>query len=1181
MSKAFGTLYHRLWSTILVLLCLTLLPDLTAAGQEMAQNSSNTPPAPTPRDIGGPAESSLLSLSYTGALFGYYRVEPERSGLIRLRLPRQFLDQNVGSSFLLGMGDNFGPEFGASVQREFLKDKDMQGKDNLCRLRALSRKGRDKLPPEILYKDAERLPSMAECDNVGRFLMLAGYRAIVPGKEDFLYSARWLRRIAVLFHGASDPPTAEFPEVEKGQPYVFISDKMQQLIANHKHKPLMLAANLRLNFGAEATGFVLPMGIQKQPLGKQPKADGYSICPLFFAWDPLGSSPVACVSGGDRGDTVTIQMDWLRRLDSTFRGGQECDRSSNGQEPCFPVVASMNLQARKDVTFQRQLLENQAQIVLVTLGLFPEDQVSLKAPLDLLSNDEHKAFKKLENESAPLSLNTEGQLKLDALGKWIKKNCSTPDEDRCRVLNALQNSFEQLCDEATQSEKDFLFPPEARAAAIRLLLKAIASEQWNVGYTITDGILVIGVVGQGTVKVLPSANLEICTKWTPEVGKSAQTSDLGACEPHPSEPNQKKSPGGGPLTVKGRLVGAVKVGDPALAVMTVLRAAWSKKGEKSFGFDKVVVMAQMPRAEAEELAARVLSSLRKTKDYAGSSEQPHVDLILSETQPGHDSPDLELHYSRDSMIPVLVPSPAWDINPQGNGFVKPVSTATVTVATEERASGRILTNRAPARAPQKDKSYTMAQVLEQQVHELALEKPSVDLANLENFWNSCKGGEACEKSVMIQYLLQQIHRSSHADVVLLEYRDFYFGPLLTEYNKDDICDVWIKEHQSESVQGVADPEAYCHLRVALDRVLWKGDLLERVMVDGKTLKLMLATAQQESDDEETLEARDTTKQWLTTLGVTTGLPKNLSAASMGPESFTVSGISLCKSDQKGGEGPQYCINGQFVADDGAYWVATSDHLAQDTQLYKVLSGLDPRYHLKKPGLSLTREITDEVYVHGSRGASEALASAPDAQSGMRKIETYQQKRPILQLDYAKAVAGFMVRKPNTSNTQLASNFSGVADSRATTPSAQEVDFEALGRITRGLGVQNFWQYLNVGIQSDLEYDRAVAGNITGSPETVTYALNSFTSGGFLQVRLNGRRPSPRWSLVIAPYQYQQQITGNYLNFKFTTPPGQITVSTPKWNGFAQRFGTRFEFGGSFTGSYVETGPEYSECAGSA
>lgn len=1168
MLKAFITSNHGPWSTILVLLCLTSLITLTGAGSAMGQDCPDTPqPVPTSEDTRQPAGSSPLTIQYTGALFGYYRVEPDQSEA-SLCPPRQFLYQSAKFSFLLGMGDNFGPEFGASVQREFRQDTD---KDDSCKLRAPAPKGLDELPPEILYKDAKRLPSMAECDNVGRFVMRAGYRAIVPGKEDFLYSARWLRRIAVLFRGASDPKKQQkdviFPE--EGKPHVFISSEIQRKSA---HKPLMLAANLRLNFSAEGAGFELPTGIQKQPLGKQPKSDDYSICPLFFAWDPLGSSPEMCISGGDRGDTVTIQMDWLRRLDLTSRREDDCEPSPNDQDRCFPVAASMNLQARKDFTFRRQLLENEAKIVLSTLSLYGEDQVSvLKDALGTLSKD--AAFKKPESRSASLSLSTEGKSQLEALEKWIEKNCSATHEDRCRVLNALQNSFQQLCEAATQSEKDFLFPPEAREAAIRLLLKVIACEQWNVGYTISDRILLIGVVGQGIMKTLPPANLEICTKWTRELTKLAQTRDLDQCDP--SKSNDENSRGGGPLTVKGRLKGKVQVGDPVLAVTTILRAAWLRKGP-DVDFDKVVVMAQMPPSEAEELAAHIHSSLKITRDY-DSSEQPRVDLILSEAQPGHNSPDVELHYSRASLIPVLAPRPAWYINPQRNGLVEPVSTATVSVAAGEPTNGRILRNHTPVQTettPQKDKLKTMAQVLEHELYELTLQKPSIDLANFENFWSSCKGGEACENSVMIQYLLEQIHRSSHTDVVLLEYRDFYFGALLNGYDKDDICDFWVKDHKTE-LMPVADPEAYCHLHVALDRVLWKGDLSERVMVDGKTLKSMLATAQQESDDEETLEARDTTKQWLTTLGVTSALPKNLSAASMGPETFTVPGIGLCKNDQKDAKGPQYCINDQFVADDGAYWVATSDHLAQDTQLYRVLSALDPRYHLEKHGLYLTREIVDEVYVHGSR-ASEVLVSAPDAQSGMREIETYQQKRPILQLDYAKAVAGFMLRKPNTSNTELGSNFSGVADSRATTPSAQEVDFEALGRVTRGLGVQKFLQYLKVGIQSDLEYDRAVAGNITGSPETVTYPLNSFTAGGFLQIRLNGDRPSPRWSLVIAPYQYQQQVTGNYLNFKFTTPPGQITVPTPKWSGFAQRLGTRYEFGGSFTGSYIETGPEYSE-----
>ncbi len=1186
MSKPFISPSRCPWAAIVVLLCLTLLPAVTAAGQSVRQGSSNPPLAPTSRQAGVSADSLWLSLHYTGALFGYYRIEPEGSDAPPLGPPTRFHDQEPSSSFLLGMGDNFGPEFGASVQRELLENKS-------CGLPVDKfRKGRDKLPPESLYKDEDRLPSKAECDNVARFLMRAGYRAIVPGKEDFLYSARWLRRIAVLFEAAAtNPPRDKFPEVpvEKlPEPFTFISPEIQNSASYHKL--LILAANLRLNFKAEATRLDLSAGIKKQPLREQPKSNGYSTCPLFFAWDPLGSPPETCISGGDRGDTLTTQMDWLTRLDATSRHKGDCKPSSTELERCFPVAASMNLQARKDVNFRRQLLENEAQIVLATLRQFPDDQVSgLKSALELLGRD--AAFHKPENESAPLSLSPEGRNKLDGLTTWMVGKGGNVDEDLCRVVDALQITFEQLSDAAMQSEQDFLVRPEVRDAAIRLLLRAIAKEQWNVGYTISDRILVIGVVGQETMNAVSPANLEICTKWTPELGTPAITSDFAPCDPQRRKSNPENSQGLGPSIVKGRLFGTVKVGDPALAVTTILRAASLKRGEDCCGFDKVVVMAQMPRTEAEELGAHILSSLRNTsEDYAravtpngnngqhASSEHPHVDLILSEAQPGHTTAYMQLHYKRDSVIPVVTPQPAWYLNKQGDDLAEAESTATVSIA-NELESDRILTNSTPAERRNTGpdpKPDGMAQVFEKLVRELALQKPSVDLANLEDFWNSCQGGEACQNSVMIQYLLEQIHRSSHADVVLLEYRDFYFGPLLTEYANDDICEAWLKNHKTESIPGVADPKAYCHLHVALDRMLWKGDLSERVMVDGNTLKSMLATAQQESDDEQTLMTSDTTNEWLMTFGIATQLPKNLSAASMGPATFTVPGISLCKNDQKDAKGPQYCINARPLADDGAYWVATSDHLAQDTHLYKVLSSLDPKYRLEKPGLFLTREITDEVYVHSSKGASETLASAPDAQTGIREIETYHQKRPILQLDYAKAVAGVMVRRPDMSNTELATNFSGVADSRATTPSAQEVDFEALERMTRGLGAQNFWQYLKVGIQSDLEYDRAVAGNITGSPETVTYALNSFTTGGFLQARLHGDRSSRRWFLVIAPYQYQQQITGNYLNFKFTTPPGQITVPTPQWNGFVQRFGTRYEFGGSFAGSYIETGPEYSE-----
>src|SRR6185437_11004897 len=195
------------------------------------------------------------------------------------------------------------------------------------------------------------------------------------------------------------------------------------------------------------------------------------------------------------------------------------------------------------------------------------------------------------------------------------------------------------------------------------------------------------------------------------------------------------------------------------------------------------------------------------------------------------------------------------------------------------------------------------------------------------------------------------------------------------------------------------------------------------------------------------------------------------------------------------------------------------------------------YHAGKHSLFITGEIANEVFRPDRRRSSEQIVQATDPDTGMTTVEEQQQKRPILQVDFAKWAAGFMVRSPNQSDAALGAHFSGVTDSRTTTPSAQELDLEALARMTTGKLVSRVSSWLRFGIQSDLEYDRAVTGSLTGTPPIVTYALNSFTSGGFAQFRLGHRDLTPRWFLVLAPYQYQTQITGNFLNFALTTGQG--------------------------------------------
>lgn len=1193
MSKACVSSNHFVAVAAFSLLSLVLLWVLLGPGSAIAQSNSDpsseqsgSQPAPT---------NASFSVDYTGALYGYYRIEPDETdepvSSIRLEPPRTFLEYKP-KNLLLGMGDSFSPEFGASVQSE-LKDV------SSCFLQSNPpRKGQKNAPPEILYKNDDRMPKLAECDNVGRFLMKAGYSVIVPGKEDFLYSARWLRRMALLFRGATTSQVQEngFPEDPKQQAFV------AKIVPSHKL--LMLAANLRLNLKAEGLDVGHRLGISNQKLAKGVKG----ACPLLFSWDPLPEILEAdkdkppqletCISGGDGGDTVTKEMDWLRRMDLVVDQMPNC--APRKDDNCIPVERAMNLRARRDAAFRQQLLENEAQIALATFSRdvksdCPKDVQAVKTVLEDLSTD--TAFAKRRNETDPVSLTNAVINELPTLRTKLK--CPELCDQLNQILQDLYGMFKQLTTDQTQV--DFLLSLDSRKAAVRLLLKKIAAEQKDVGYTIAGGYgsvprtLVIGVIGKETMKAVSPVNLELCTLTMP-LGLLARTQDFDRC----NNWDKQRRPETVPESADARLVGTVRVGDPALAVTSLVRAAWSMRSIDQF--EKVVVMAQMPPTEAEELAARVLESLKKTGNCAdlltadascGNDEitpgLPHVDLIISEAQVGHTTPTVTLHYPLQSTIPVVSPRPAWNITKDELGLVRPVSIVTIDLTSANNE--RILTNtlvrddseRRCQATPQHSCLRTMAQLL---FDELGEQKQSRDLSNLEYFWTACKEQKACQDSAMMQFLMTQVQRSSHADVVLTEYRDFYFGRMLDErYGSYDICDTWASLHNKDTrdpdrtkpEEEVPNPVAYCKLRVALDRVLWKGDYSERVTVDGKTIKDMLKMAQQETVDEQSLLPRDTIHEWLLTFGIVTKPPDNLTAASVGPETFSIPGTGFCKPDPDA-KGPEYCVNGQKISDDGSYGIATTDHLAKDTEVYKLLSALDSRYHWGKGSEFLTAEIADEI----DRGRS---GSAPENPQTMSRVEEYQQARPIFQLDYAKAVAGFMIRRPDVGNVKLGSNFSGVADSRATTPSAQEVDLEAVTRMTMGLGAGETARHARLGVQSDLEYDRAVTGSLTGT-ETVTYALNSFTAGGFFQYRLSGDPTLPRWLVVVAPYQYQRQIARNYLSFQvmqgplpdqqFTLP----TIPTRQWEGFTHRLGLRYEIGGPRwrmfdSGSYAEFGPEYS------
>jgi hypothetical protein len=783
------------------LLLLTLLPLLLGPAAAIAEATSTA-------DSGcGGAHAELSThpgsflVDYTGALFGYYRVEPDQPNFGELGPPKCFLSYKHEKSLLLGMGDNFAPEFGASVARELR---------NPCHPLAIQK--RSLVPPELLYKNEDWLPPMAECDNVGRFLMKAGYSVIVPGKEDFLYSARWLRRMALLFRGASDSSKQNqaFPD---NQGNTLSSGSVQ--IANPDHKLFMLAANLRLNFKAVGLDPGHRVGIDKQDLAKDVKG----ACPLFFSWDPLPSARrengnavretelVRCISGGDNGDTVTEEMDWLRRLDLTIEQERNCVPDKGTYDDCIPIASAMNLRAAKEPGFRRQLLVNQGQIAISAVWIDPEVPEDVRKRLLHLyevANKDAKSLEKPEPGKPDYSKPDSDISKVysesaDAAKDLLDLVQAHPLDPKYRAYLELTQDLEMLFRDLHKrfalwdqpwfpptADRSYLLSPEARKAGVRLLLRKIAAEQKDVGYTIAagngsvPGTLVIGVMGQEAMKAVSPANLLICSMGM-AASQYASTRKLGSCDNTLEEKGRDDTGADvAPESATARLEGRVQVGDPVLAVTTLVRAAWMMKDVGPFY--KVVVMAQMPRTEAEELAARVLSSLRMTANcadlptaerkcgnYEWTADLPHVDLIISEAQTGgHTSGDMKLRYAPDSVIPVVAPRPAWYIKNDESGLVPPIST--VSVDPTRSGDKLVLRNEIVAddsnpdpncqANPQHSCLKTMAQLLFEELRE---QRNSRDLANLQHFWNRCDEQKACQDSATTQFLLTQIQRDSHAD----------------------------------------------------------------------------------------------------------------------------------------------------------------------------------------------------------------------------------------------------------------------------------------------------------------------------------------------------------------------------------------------------------------------------------
>ncbi len=1160
-------------------------------------------------------------IEYTGSLLGYYRMEASDAQPV-LDPVEKFLSCRAAEmgneKLLLGMGDNFGPEFGASLQ---LENDNPQGRAAGC-YEPPTDTGDGESRPESLYKDDNRVAPKAQCDNVLNFMMRAGFRAIVPGSQDFMYTARWLRVSARLLEDAA-------------------SDQEQlALIQNRDHRLDMLGANLRIARKKNADG----AGGGQGKLGGS--GGGEMPCPLLFAPNPLAAGAVRCVGDG----SVPEPLDWLDRLDRLSRqGGTSSTLAAVQQLATESAVKAKGRQTELD-----NLVTDEISILVSAWGRrFPVSALpasagrkgAQSAEKELDATEVRNLAGALESMPECAATSTPGDDRGDMCAYAARLahilRCRNAFVEQAQSAQGGQNQAApvQSAQAGTQTDAcpavvaaggasattasggqrrvtgaDLTLTEKERDAARRGLLRTIALEEKNIGYTVATTangrkVLVIGVAGEDTMKAVSETNLTLCPARS---GEGAGDHVFGRC-------GNKEKPG-----ARGSEGYTVLVTDPVQVTEALVRGANLLEGH----FDSVIVMAQMPHTEAEVLSERVSERLRLAGPDQGAQS---VDAVLSEAESGYGSPHLTLNYPDTAQTaypaPVLTPFNSYSSQPMK--YVYPGAASELTMVSDSQTGFTIANQSRGIFDPPtlvaangqtgaaNGNTRTTITLLYQLMDCLAQARAQNNGQTDPDALKTCLNAPPAHGTAGIDEassqkgefaLLQDLEKSRRPrpDVVLLESRDVELDEMGPGYMGYEMC---ANEKEPEK-------RSLCMVRSALDRIFWKGDYVAYVAVTGKNLQDILTLSEKKMAEQAGLADTGYTREWLISYGIVQSELTNITEVSRNNEPLWIPVDPTCVGTA-GGQST-YCVGGTPIADDAYYWLLTTDQLAQDKAVYGTLQALPGNEHVPTE-MFITAPLAHYLLasLRGPAGEDEALAPTAGPASArasgtshgtrnnppVERVVTYNnevfQQDRLLQVDFSKIVAGFTSRDPEGGNAFLGDYFQGVSDSRATAPAQQELDLEAASRITsnmpgilaRGRRVPP----MSFGVQTAFSYDRSVLGNLSPATKSINaaYSLNNFTVGGFLQIRLRGRhstdgltavRSLPRSLLVFTPRQYQVQINHQYLFFPFSPPPGELTVALPRNDAWTDRAGFREEFGHNspraffWSGDYLETGVELSEQA---
>lgn len=567
-------------------------------------------------------------------------------------------------------------------------------------------------------------------------------------------------------------------------------------------------------------------------------------------------------------------------------------------------------------------------------------------------------------------------------------------------------------------------------------------------------------------------------------------------------------------------------------------------------------MAQMPQGKSEEFASHFVE-----RAGPGSPAHPMFDLIISKAEEQHATPSEFLRVARTGFgrSPNLVPRP---ISGASGDLQIPLSAVTIVRenAREEYCNSAAWDNNdvcpgATAVAAALPRTGLVSSSKRDFSWLLPLLSASTSLPHCRPPQTKDDPREQFRKCVLESMLVR-----GHGDLALLQKRDFYFP----EY-----------EPQFTFTGSNKQP--------VIDRILWKHDLLAEADLTGAQIKSLLKT----SDEVENQESNPTSIQDTTERGL------------------IHSGLLFSKRKD-------YYINADNLDDSQVYKVVTSDYLVlSDTGYTEIAKPAisDDNPVFKRKTASLISGLTCSS-LHGTPcnlllPESEHIVSATptylplhkarknmfsDLESWFAAIrsggpydknlsEERLEARKYTEVTVDNLSVGYTLHSPYISDPEIARDFTGVSQSQASQLHSSELQAKGKVRVlwrNRSVPIPGpFNLSWDFGVEPRADYDRSrqgnvstdTAGNITSSPDSVTFPKNNFTVGPVFQVHRHVFQP--HWMFAFRPLEFGVELSEN--RFRLQGLPDPIRQTRVKT--LTNKVGMRYEKDAK---TYLEIGMQHGQ-----